>query len=114
VKQGACGCDDATKTSALEVERARNVVVDWDLANTPVATVSTAQNPSSSTLIGGSSTSDLHLAFDGNILCWGGTNVTSMPLSLTPLIEQELVYVYGSQMAALCWQKLRCIFASFR
>ena len=52
--------DDVTESSALVVERARNMVVDWELANAPDATASTAQNPSSSNLIGGSSTSVLH------------------------------------------------------
>jgi len=42
----------------------------------------------------------------GNLLCQAGISATLMLLSLVPLIEYVLVFASGSQMAALCWQKL--------
>jgi hypothetical protein len=52
--------DDVTETSATVVVRARNMVVDWQLANEPDATVTTTHNPSSLTHSGGPSTSGVH------------------------------------------------------
>ena len=52
--------DDVTESSALVVERARTMIVDWELANAPNAAVSTDQILSSSNLGDGSSTSVPH------------------------------------------------------
>jgi len=52
--------DDVTESSALVVERARTMIVDWELANAPNATVSTDQILSSSNIGDGSSTSVPH------------------------------------------------------
>ena len=51
---------DETESSALVVERACTMIVDWELANAPNATVSTDQILSSSNLGDGSSTSVPH------------------------------------------------------
>ena len=54
--------DGVTETSALVVERARNMVVDWQLANASAARVSTASTTSSSIHNGGPLVSPLHTA----------------------------------------------------
>ncbi|XP_024634754.1 uncharacterized protein [Medicago truncatula] len=52
--------EDVIETSDLVVERARKMVVDWQLATAPDAIVSTDPSSSSLTLNGGPSTSTLH------------------------------------------------------
>lgn len=49
--------DNVTETSATVVERGRNMVVDWQLANTPAILASTTQHQPSPTLALGASTS---------------------------------------------------------
>jgi len=49
--------DNVTETSATVVERARNMVVDWQLANTPAVLASTTLHQPSPTLAVGASTS---------------------------------------------------------
>ena len=52
--------DDATETSATVVEHARNMVVDWHLANTPVVLASSTNHQPTTTLDMGASTSLQH------------------------------------------------------
>jgi hypothetical protein len=78
--------DDVTETSDTVVERARNMVADWNLANAPdvLASISTHQ-PTTSLDMGASTSHQHNIEPRGSLLCQEDTNVYRCDFLFSPL-----------------------------
>jgi len=86
------------------VERARNMVVDWRLANTPTILASTEHHQPSLTLALGAPL--LHnLLIRGSTLLRGDTNATLTRLFPLNSIAQVLAFVFVTQKVLLFWPR---------
>jgi len=98
--------DDVIETSAVVVERARNMVADWQLANAPDVLASTSTHQPTTTLGMGSPPRISLIESHGSLLCQEDTNVILTRLFLLTLIVHVFVFVFVTHKVLLSWLRL--------
>ena len=106
--------DNVTETSAVVVDRARNMVTDWQLANTLDVRASTPHPQHASDVNTGASTSHQHDRVSWHPPCQVDTNAISTRLSLLTITVQALAFVFVTRKVFLSWPGLSHIRVLFR